>query len=229
MESRRYGCGKVAHRHVLYLGELNDSQREAWQRTLEVVDERTGESRQMELFPADRAVPATSAQVEALQVRLERLRLSRPRQWGACWLGDLLWRRLRLDAFFADRLGGSREGTDWEKVLRVLALYRLISPGSEWRLHRRWFDSTALPDILGVDARIAQDATLYRGHDRILEHKEALFAHLRERWTLLHPADGGGGELPHAQGRPGAAADPPSEAGSVRGAQNEKAPLEKRG
>jgi hypothetical protein len=95
-----------------------------------VIDERTGESRQMALFPADRAAPATSAQIEALQVRLDRLRLSRPRQWGACWLGDLLWRRLRLDTFFAERLGHSREGTDWEKVLRVLTLYRLISPGS---------------------------------------------------------------------------------------------------
>lgn len=188
MESRRYDGGKVAHRHVLYLGELNDSQREAWQRTLEVIDERTGESRQMALFPADRAAPATSAQIEALQVRLDRLRLSRPRQWGACWLGDLLWRRLRLDTFFAERLGQSREGTDWEKVLRVLVLYRLISPGSEWRLHRHWFDSTALADLLGVDGRIAQDDTLYRGHDRLLEHKDALFVHLRERWADLFNA-----------------------------------------
>ena len=188
VESRRYDGGKVAHRHVLYLGELNDSQREAWQRTLEVIDERTGETRQMALFPADRAVPVTRAQVEALQVRLDGLALHRPRQWGACWLGDLLWRQLRLDAFFAPRLGASREGTDWEKVLRVLTLYRLISPGSEWRLHRHWFETTALPDLLGVDARIAQDDTLYRGHDRLLEHKDALFTHLRERWADLFHA-----------------------------------------
>jgi hypothetical protein len=189
VESRRYANGQVAHRHVLYLGELNDTHREAWQRTLEVIDERTGETHQMALFPADRAVPATAAQIEALQVRLDRLALRRPRQWGACWLGDHLWRLLRLDAFFAPRLGHSREGTDWEKVLRVLTLYRLISPGSEWRLHRHWFDTTALPDLLGVDARIAQDDTLYRGHDRLLEHKDALFAHLRERWADLFHAD----------------------------------------
>jgi transposase len=185
VESRRYGGGKVAHRHVLYLGELNDAQREAWQRTLEVIDERTGQTRQMALFPADRAVPATASQIEALQVQIDRLALRRPRQWGACWLGDHLWRLLRLDVFFAPLLGQSREGTDWEKVLRVLVLYRLISPGSEWRLHRHWLDSTALPDLLGVDARIAQDDTLYRGHDRLLEHKDALFTHLRERWTDL--------------------------------------------
>ena len=63
-----------------------------------------------------------------------------------------------------------------------------ISPGSEWRLHRHWFDSTALPDLLGVDGRIAQDDTLYRGHDRLLKHKDALFVHLRERWADLFNA-----------------------------------------
>jgi len=76
------------------------------------------------------------------------MQLSRPRTWGACWLGDQLWRELQLDTFFAGRLGVSREGTDWEKVLRVLTLYRLLSPGSEWRLHRHWFGTTALADLL---------------------------------------------------------------------------------
>ena len=80
VETCRYDGGEVAHRHVLYLGELNDSQRAAWQRALDVVDECTGESRQMALFPADRAALATSGQIEALQVRLDRPDLSRPQQ-----------------------------------------------------------------------------------------------------------------------------------------------------
>lgn len=188
VESRRYGGGKVAHRHVLYLGELNDSQQLSWQRTLEVIDERTGQARQMALFPADRAPLAQDGEVATLQVCLEGLRLSRPRQWGACWLGDQLWQALGLERFFAQRLGGTREGTDWEKVLRVLVLYRLISPGSEWRLHRHWFESTALAELLQTDARVAQDDTLYRGHDQVLAHKEALFGHLRERWSDLFGA-----------------------------------------
>jgi hypothetical protein len=58
----------------------------------------------------------------------------------------------------------------------VLTLYRLLSPGSEWRLHRHWFGTTALSDLLGVDARHAQDDTLYRGLDGLLAHKDALFA-----------------------------------------------------
>ena len=79
-----------------------------------------------------------------------------PRQWGACWLADLLWQRLHLDSFFAQHLGRSREGTDWAAVLRILTIYRLLAPGSEWRLHREWFERTALSDLLDVDVRAVQ-------------------------------------------------------------------------
>lgn len=185
VESRRLGRS-VVQRHVLYLGEINDSQRAAWQKAIEVFDEDQGQSRQCALFPDDRTPPATDT--PAVQVQLSQLRLCRPRTWGACWLGDQLWRELQLDTFFITRLGRSREGTDWEKVLRLLTLYRLLSPGSEWRLHRHWFATTACADLLGVDERIAQDDTLYRGLDGLLGHKDALFAHLRQRWSDLFGA-----------------------------------------
>jgi hypothetical protein len=184
VESRRVGRS-VVQRHVLYLGEINDSQRAAWQKSIAVFDEEQGKSRQCALFPEDRT-PASDT--PAVQVRLDQLQLSRPRTWGACWLGDQLWRELQLDTFFAPLLGCSREGTDWEKVLRLLTLYRLLSPGSEWRLHRHWFGTTALSDLLGVDERHAQDDTLYRGLDGLLGHKDALFAHLRQRWSDLFGA-----------------------------------------
>ena len=186
VESHRYSGGKVAQRHVLYLGELNDSQRAAWERTIAVFDEDRGESRQLALFPSDRTPPPDGA--EAVQVRLDEMRLEHPRQWGACWLGDELWQTLHLDDFFGARLPVTREGTDWEKVLRLLVIYRLLSPGSEWRLHREWFATTALGDLLGVDARVVQDDTLYRCHDLLLPLKEELFAHLKQRWSDLFGA-----------------------------------------
>jgi hypothetical protein len=186
VESRRYARGKVAQRHVLYLGEINASQRLAWERTIAVFDEAHGESRQLALFPADRAPPADGT--AAVQVRLDALRLEHPRQWGACWLADQLWRTLHLDDFFGARLPVSREDTDWEKVLRLLVIYRLLAPGSEWRLHRQWFATTALPDLLAVDARAVQDDTLYRCHDLLLPLKEELFGHLRQRWSDLFGA-----------------------------------------
>jgi len=185
VESRRVGRS-VLQRHVLYLGEINDSQRAAWQKAVAVFDDASGQHQQCALFPHDRTPPVSAT--PAVQVRLDRLQLLRPRSWGACWLGDQLWRELHLDSFFAARLGRSREGTDWEKVLRLLTLYRLLSPGSEWRLHRHWFNSTACADLLGADERLAQDDTLYRGLDGLLEHKEALFTHLRARWSDLFGA-----------------------------------------
>jgi hypothetical protein len=186
VESRRLSDGKMTQRPVLYLGELNDSQQCAWERTISVFDEQTGEERQMALFPADRA--PTTTDTETVQVRLNELRLENPRQWGACWLGDHLWRLLQLDEFFRARLPVSREGTDWEKILRILVLYRLLAPGSEWRLHRHWFATTALGDLLGVNERAAQDDTLYRCHDLILPLKEELFGHLAKRWGDLFGA-----------------------------------------
>lgn len=186
VESRRYPGNKVAHRHVLYLDEINDSQRAAWERTIAVVDERDGEARQLASFPADRTPPP--GDVDTLQVRLRGRRLEHPRQWGACWLGDQLWRMLHLDDFFGARLPVSREDTAWEKVLRILLLYRLLSPGSEWRLHRHWFGTTALADLLGVDARAVQDETRYGCHDWLLPLQEELFGHLRQRWSDLFGA-----------------------------------------
>ena len=184
VESRRIDRMRTVHRHVLYLGELSDSQHRSWQKAIGVFDENTGAERQMFLFPEDR-LPLLHGEVDALHLRVSALRLERPRQWGACWLADLLWQRLHLDSFFAQRLGRSREGTDWAAVLRILTIYRLLAPGSEWRLHREWFERTALADLLDVDVRAVQDDTLYRAHDRVLKHREALFAHLRQRWVAL--------------------------------------------
>ena len=114
--------------------------------------------------------------------------MERPRQWGACWLGCELYRKLELDQFWRERLLPSRKGTPWERVLQTLVLYRLIDPGSEWRLHRHWYEHSALGDLLGEDFRLAADDTLYRCLDLLLEHKPALFSHLTQRWQDLFGA-----------------------------------------
>ncbi len=131
VESRRVGDGRVAQRQVLYLGEINASQREAWRKTIEVQDE--GRRRQVALFPAG-SMPCDD--VDAIGVRLSELRLVRPRQWGACWLALQIWQELELDVFWRARLRPSREGTPWLKVLKTLVTYRLVDPGSEWR--QKW-------------------------------------------------------------------------------------------
>jgi transposase len=183
VESRRVGRDKVAHRTVVYLGEINDTQQASWRKTLEVFDESRQELKTLSLFPEDREI--SSRDVDALQVRLSEMQLERPRTFGGCWLGCELWRQLKLDEFWQSRLPEGREAVPWEKVLRLLVINRLLDPGSEFRVHRQWFDQTAMAELLGTDFAVAEKDRLYRCLDRLLEHKQELFQHLRQRWQEL--------------------------------------------
>jgi len=187
VESKRCASGKVVQRQVLYLGEINDSQQEAWCRVIEAFDEEAQRHRQLALFPADRRVPE-HAQGHGVQVRLDAMELHRPRQWGACWLACQLYEQLEFDRFWAHRLPNSREGTCWQHILQTLVCYRLIDPGSEWRLHRMWFEQSAMADLLGADFALVEKNALYRCLDKVLAHKAALFSHLRQRWQDLFGA-----------------------------------------
>jgi len=184
VENRRLPGGRVSQRHVLYLGEINSSQERACRKSIEVLDERTEQSRTLSLFAEDR-IDEALVDESVVRLCLSRLRLCRPWMWGACWLALKLWERLELDRFWAERLPESRKGTRWDQVLFVLVAYRLLSPGSEWRLHRQWFDQSALADVLGADEGLAEIHKLYACHDKLLEHKTALFDHLVGRWRDL--------------------------------------------
>ena len=186
VENRRLDSGRVIQRHVLYLGEINSSQAECWRRAIEVFDEDTGQSRSLALFPEDRCEAPNGDDV--IRLRLSEMRLCHPRQWGACWLAGVLWRELKLDRFWAERLPKSRKRTRWDHVLQVLVSYRLIAPGSEWRLHRQWFLDSAMADLLGSDFGLAEPHKLYACLDLLLAHKQALFSHLTERWRDLFNA-----------------------------------------
>jgi hypothetical protein len=187
VESRRVAGGRVAQRHVLYLGEINSSQELAWRKSIEVLEDGEPAPRTYALFPEDRCEGSLPDE-SIVRLKLKAMRFHRPRQWGACWLALHLWHTLDLDVFWAERLPASRKGTHWDLVLFVLAAYRLIAPGSEWRLHREWYGRTALADLLGSDERLADPRVLYECHDRLLAHKEALFTHLTGRWRDLFNA-----------------------------------------
>jgi hypothetical protein len=186
VENRRCSGNRVVQRQVLYLGEINDQQQAAWCKTIEVVQEGERKPRQVAIFPQDRQVPELGCEV--VQVKLNELQLKRPRQWGACWLACALWDQLRLDDFWSPRLGASRQGTRWLQVFKTLVAYRLIDPGSEWRLHRQWFEESAMADLLGEDFALVQKDKLYRCLDRLLAHKRAFFSYLKDQWqTLFNP------------------------------------------
>jgi transposase len=171
-------------RHLLYLGEINDSQKASWTKMIEVFDTASQQTTELALYPADRSIPEHASSY-GVNVRLDQFELRRPRQWGACWVACQLWDQLQLDEFWRERLLDSREGTCWKQVLETLVAYRLIDPGSEWRLHRQWFSSSAMADLLEADFRLAEKDNLYRCLDKLLVHRDALFRHLCARWEDL--------------------------------------------
>lgn len=191
VENRRVTGGRIIQRHVLYLGELNGTQQASWRKTVTLFASDGQEPpRQAALFAEDHLPVECEAEagILAIGIRLSQMRLERPRQWGACWLACELWHQLGLDRFWEERLPTGRQGTRWAAVLQVLSVYRLVAPGSEWHLHRHWFDHSAMGDLLGEDFALADTHRLYQCHDKLLEHKSALFDHLSERWHALFGA-----------------------------------------
>lgn len=186
VENRRIGQGQSTQRQVMYLGEINDSAQAAWRKTLKVFDEDRGQYCSLSLFPDDRVLPADAA--DAVSVKLTEMQLRRPRSFGNCWLACLIWDELQLSQFWKQRLHDPRAGVAWEKVLQLLAVNRLIDPGSEFRVHRQWFLGSAMDELLGVDFAAAGKDRLYRCLDRLTKHKDELFQFLQQRWKTLFDA-----------------------------------------
>ena len=186
VENRRVAGGRVVQRQVLYLGEINDSQCESWRKTIEVLEDGSPSMKTMALFPEDRPVEIDDEQV--VQIRLKEVELRHPRQWGTCWLACTLYEQLGLDTFWAERLPPSRKGTRWDLIVQALCCYRLIDPGSEWRLHRYWYETSGMADLLGAGFELVEIHKLYESLDRLIEYKRALFDHLTHRWKDLFNA-----------------------------------------
>src|SRR5712692_4192978 len=188
VENRRRATGRVVQRAVLYLGEINDSQEASWRKSLEVFDEAQQSSITLSLFPEDREIPAEA--VDGLQVKLHEMELHRPRVFGNCWVGCALWGQLGLEEFWQEKFREEtkREWVPWEKVLRLLVVNRLIDPGSEFRIHRQWFEQSAMGELLETDFAVAEKDRLYRCLDRLRAHKQGLFIYLRQRWQDLFHA-----------------------------------------
>lgn len=180
VENRRCAGGRVVQRHVLYLGKLTPAQELSWQKTAEEFGEGSPRGPSLPGLATERELQSQEA--AAIAVYLKQFRIERPRQWGACWVALTVWNLLKLSEFWQSRLPPSREGTCWLNVLITLVIYRLIDPGSEWRLHRQWYSQSALGDLLGEDFGLAAKDNLYRCLDRLVKHREELFKYLRERW-----------------------------------------------
>ncbi len=171
---------------LCYLGELNSSAQARWLRTVEVFNEQ-GQAQQLKLFPSHVAPPVDDPAVA--RVLLDQVRLERTRQFGACYVGLELWKRLQLDRFFEQAVDGEPADVPWSRVAALLAINRLCAPGSELAIEQRWYPSTALDDLLEIEEGKINDTRLYRCLDRILPHKTKLERHLKDRYGALFGAE----------------------------------------
>jgi hypothetical protein len=186
VENRRLRAGHTTQRTVLYLGEINDTQQAAWRKSLDALDEATQRTEQICLFPADRDIPPDV--LNGLKVKLSELTLQHPRVFGDCWLACRLWDELHLGPFWRERLPDGKAEVPWFKVLELLTVRQLVAPGSKWHLHRRWFLSSAMDQLLEEDFAVAAKNRLYECLDRLDTHRAALFTHLQGRWKDLFGA-----------------------------------------
>ena len=151
----------------------------AWRKAIEVFDEDAGQLANAGAVSRGSLRSGCVPDASVVQLRLSQMRLCRPRQWGACWLAGQLWQELA--AAIGSGPSGCRPAARARagiRCCRCWSAYRLIAPGSEWRLHRQWFGSSAMADLLGADFGLAEIHKLYACHDLLLAHKEALFSHL---------------------------------------------------
>jgi transposase len=173
-------------RTVCYLGELNHSAQARWLKAIEVFNEQ-GECRQLKLFPSDVEPPENDSEV--VRVRVNQVRFERVRQFGTCFLGLELWKRLGLDRLFESLLDQQAADVPWSRVAALLAINRLCAPSSELGIEQRWYPATALDDLLGFPAGVINDTRLYRCLDRLLPHKTKLEQHLKQRYGELFAAE----------------------------------------
>ena len=164
------------HQTVADLGKLDGAQvgDRGWEE-LEALLEGRPSPRQMELGQ----LPPRPLwrKVNVREVRVERVR-----QFGRVYLGLALWRRLKLHEVLKGLVAEGREEIGWEVVACVLTLGKFCAQPSELSVAERWYDDTALEDLLGVALEKINETRLYRGLDQLLPHKDALCRHLLERY-----------------------------------------------
>lgn len=188
-ESVRISKRRTVQRTILHLGELTTSQQHRWRHTMDVINERS-ESRQMELLTEEEHQRRGAPQdADVVTIRLSSLEVKNSREFGSCWIGVKLWQLLDLDRFWAERLGERRGEVPWEKVAELLAVNRLCDPGSELSVHEKWYPKTGMKLLLDCDDGVAEKDRLYRCLDRLVEHKEGLEVHLKQKWGELFAAD----------------------------------------
>ena len=121
---------------------------------------------------ADRAGSASDAS-DVVSIRLSATSWREPVAFGDVYTALVLWKRLGLGELLGERMNGSAAKVPWPTVAALIAVNRLVEPMPEWPMVR-WWQRTALPQLLGIPLAAINDDRLYRCLDLVLPHKQAI-------------------------------------------------------
>jgi transposase len=164
-------------RTVAYLGQLDEAGRLGVKRAAEG-NKQSGQD-QLQLWEDNSPAP------EWVEVDTANVRVENQLDFGGPWLAMELMRTLQLDKLFESVIPRGGEDIPWAKMALVLAISRLCNPSSELFIAEHYYQSTAMPDLLGIPSDKINQQRLYRALDKLLPHKEMLEKHLKSRLGSL--------------------------------------------
>ena len=169
------------HETVAYLGKLEESDARRLYGWSDMDALLEGREPQVQLglgLPGAARTP----EPEWRRINVRGVRVERVREFGRVWAALSVWRRLGLHGLLRDALPAGQERVGWDTVACVLAVGRFCAQTSELSVAERWYERTALSDVLGVPADAINESRLYRGLDQLLGCKDTICRHLQERW-----------------------------------------------
>lgn len=185
VQSRRTTSGPRQHT-VATLGKLpglDERSQAGWEAIDDLLEGRTP-AKQLS-FDGKVAAPVPQwAQVDVRGVRVERVR-----EIGEVYLALSLWRRLGLHTLLNELIASGREEVSWEQIACLLTVARFCAQKSELGIAERWYQRTALEDLLGVPWERINEDRLYRGLDELHAQKEKLSQHLLARYQSWFGVD----------------------------------------
>ena len=175
------------HELVANLGKapgLDSRTRRSWEEVVDLLDGRAGHRRYRQIKLGEPAGEDSAKQPlpQWTQVDVNGLRIERVRDFGEVYLALALWRRLGLHELLAELFEPGKEQVQWELVACILTVARFCGNRSELEVAERWYQDSALEDLLGVAWQQVNDSRLYRGLDVLYAHKDTLCKHLMKRY-----------------------------------------------
>lgn len=155
-------------RVVSYLGDMDEAGRLGIHHAVE-----KGLPTQESLF--DETSP------EWVEVNVRKVRTERSRRFGDVWLALELIKKLGVDELFDRVIPETHPKISWALLANVLVVSRFCEPSSELHIAEQFYRKSALSDLLGIPDEDIYDNRLYRALDKLLEHKDDIQKHLKER------------------------------------------------